>query len=102
MTSWWDRTGASDRPELTNRAPAGLIESWWNVIGGAALMVGLPVIVLTGGFDPAHIAFAVFGLAIMVALELVFLRKLVQRIAGRRALRGERDDTDADADDDAG
>lgn len=92
MTSWWDRTDPSDRPELTKRMPAGLIESWWNVIVGAALMIGLPIIVLSGGFDAARIAFALFGLAIMVALELVFLRKLVQRIAGRRALRAERDD----------
>ncbi|PZE25976.1 hypothetical protein DEI92_00065 [Curtobacterium sp. MCBD17_034] len=72
--------------------PAGLIESWWNVIAGAALMIGLPIIVLSGGFDAARVAFALFDLAIMVALELVFLRKLVQRIAGRRALRAERDD----------
>ncbi|WIB63587.1 hypothetical protein [Curtobacterium sp. MCBD17_040] len=92
MTSWWDRTDPSDRPELTNRAPAGLIESWWNVIGGAALMIGLPIIALSKGFDPARIAFALFCLAITVAIELVFLKKLVQRIAGRRALRAERDD----------
>ncbi|WIE54790.1 hypothetical protein [Curtobacterium sp. MCBD17_003] len=92
MTSWWDRTDPSDRPELTNRAPAGLIESWWNVIGGAALMIGLPIISLSKGFDPARIAFALFCLAITVAIELVFLKKLVQRIAGRRALRAERDD----------
>lgn len=72
--------------------PAGLIESWWNVIVCAALMIGLPVIVLSGGVDAARVAFALFGPAIMVALELVFLRKLVQRIAGRRALRAERDD----------
>lgn len=71
---------------------AGIIESWWNVIAGAALMIGLPAVVLSGGFSPARIAFAIFGLAIMVALELVFLRKLVQRIAGRRALRGEHAD----------
>ncbi|MBF4616432.1 hypothetical protein [Curtobacterium sp. VKM Ac-1376] len=92
MTSWWDRTDPSDRPDLTNRTPAGIIESWWNVIAGAALMIGLPAVVLSGGFSPARIAFAIFGLAIMVALELVFLRKLVQRIAGRRALRGEHAD----------
>ncbi|WP_139199841.1 hypothetical protein [Curtobacterium sp. MCBA15_008] len=92
MTSWWDRTDPTDRPELTNRAPAGLLASWWNVIAGAALLVGLPVIVLSGGFSPARIAFALFGLAVMVAIELVFLRKLLQRIAGRRALRAERAD----------
>ncbi len=72
--------------------PAGLLESWWNVIAGAALMIGLPIIVLSGGFDAPHIAFALFSLATTVALELVFLRKLVQRIAGRRALRARCDD----------
>ncbi len=72
--------------------PAGLLESWWNVIAGAALMIGLPIIVLSGGFNAPRIAFALFSLAITVALELVFFRKLVQRIAGRRALRAERDD----------
>jgi hypothetical protein len=87
MSSWWDRTDPTDRPELTNRAPAGLVESWWNVVAGAVLLIGLPVIVLSGGSSPARIAFALFGLAVMVALELVFLRKLRQRIAGRRALR---------------
>jgi hypothetical protein len=92
MTSWWDRTDPTDRAELTNRIPAGLIESWWNVIAGAALLVGLPLIVLSGGFDPPRIAFALFGLAVMVAIELVFLRKLIQRIEGRRALRAERID----------
>jgi len=92
MTSWWDRTDPTDRPELTNRAPSGFIESWWNVIAGAAFLVGLPLIVLSGGISPARVAFALFGLAIMVALELVFLRKLVQRIAGRRALRAAHDD----------
>lgn len=56
------------------------------------MLVGLPVIVLSGGLSPAHIAFALFGLAVMVAIELVFLRKLLQRIAGRRALRAERAD----------
>ncbi|PZF10434.1 hypothetical protein [Curtobacterium sp. MCLR17_034] len=89
MTSWWDRTDPTDRPELTNRTPAGLLGSWWNVIAGAALLVGLPVIVLSGGFSSARITFALFGLAVMVAIELVFLRKLFQRIAGRRALRAE-------------
>jgi len=94
MTSWWDRTDPTDRPELTNRAPAGLVESWWNVIGGGAMLLGLPVIVLRGGLDAAHIAFALFLLAVMVGIELVFVRKLVQRIAGRRALRAEREDDD--------
>lgn len=56
------------------------------------MLVGLPLIVLSGGISPARVAFALFGPAIMVALELVFLRKLVQRIAGRRALRAEHDD----------
>lgn len=87
MSSWWDRTDPTDRSELTNRAPAGLVESWWNVVAGAVLLIGLPVILLSGGFSPARIAFALFGLAIMVALELVFVRKLTRRIAGRRALR---------------
>lgn len=91
VTSWWDQTDPTDRPELTNRAPAGLLESWWNVLVGGAMLLGAPVIVLSGGFDAAHIAFALFVLAVMVAIELVFLRKLVQRIAGRRALRAERD-----------
>ncbi|WP_316313231.1 hypothetical protein [Clavibacter michiganensis] len=92
MTSWWDRTDASDRTELTNRMPAGLFESWWNVLAGAALMIVFPLFVLSGGFNAPRIAYAPFGLAIMVALELVFLRKLVLRIAGRRAVRAERDD----------
>jgi hypothetical protein len=92
MTSWWDRTDPSDRTDLTNRTPAGMIASWWNVIAGAALMIGFPVGVLSGGLDSARIAFALFGLAITAAMELVFLRKLVQRIAGRRALRAERAD----------
>ncbi|TPG05204.1 hypothetical protein EAH85_14665 [Curtobacterium flaccumfaciens] len=69
-----------------------MIASWWNVIVGAVLMIGFPVGVLSGGLDPARIAFALFGLAIMVGLELVFARKLVQRIAGRRAHRAERAD----------
>jgi len=89
MTSWWDRTDPTDRPELTNRPPAGLVESWWNVAAGAALLVGFPVVALSGGFTPARVAFALFGVAVMAAVELVFLRKLVQRIAGRRALRAE-------------
>ncbi|WP_140449161.1 hypothetical protein [Curtobacterium flaccumfaciens] len=92
MTSWWDRTDPSDRTDLTNRTPGGMIASWWNVIVGAVLMIGFPVGVLSGGLDPARIAFALFGLAIMVGLELVFARKLVQRIAGRRAHRAERAD----------
>ncbi|WP_069712710.1 hypothetical protein [Curtobacterium sp. ER1/6] len=91
MTSWWDQTDPTDRPELTNRAPIGLLGSWWNVLVGGAMLLGAPVIVLSGGFDAAHIAFALFLLAVMVAFELVALRKLVQRIAGRRALRAERD-----------
>lgn len=94
MTSWWDRTDPTDRPELTNRAPAGLVESWWNVLGGAALLIGLPLIVLSGGVSPARIAFAIVVLAIAAALELVFVRKLVQRIAGRRAPREDQPDGD--------
>lgn len=50
------------------------------------------IIVISGGLSLARVTFALFGLAIMVALELVFLRKLVQRIAGRRALRAEHSD----------
>lgn len=52
-------------------------------------MFGLPLIALSRGFHPAQIAFAIFSFAIMVAMEIVFLRKLIQRIAGRRALRAE-------------
>lgn len=92
MSSWWDQTDPTDRPELTNRAQTGMLGSWWNVIAGAALMIGLPLIALSGGFHPAQIAFAIFGFAIMVAIELVFLRKLIQRIAGQRALREENSD----------
>lgn len=85
MTPWWDRTDPSDRPDLTNRTPAGIIESWWNVI---------PMIVLSGGFTAARWAFAIFCSAIAVVIELVFVRKLVRRIAGRRALSKNRGDGD--------
>lgn len=82
----------SNRTDLTNRTPTGMIASWWNVSAFALLMISFPVGVLSGGLEPARVAFALSGLAITVAMELVFLRKLVQRIAGRRALRAEHAD----------
>lgn len=94
MTSWWDRTDPSDQP---GRAPLGFAGAWWNVVACAGLLVGMPVIALSTEIDPPHIAFAVFGTAIALALELVLVRQLVQRISGRRALRAERADADEDA-----
>lgn len=89
MPSWWDRTDPSDDPARSNRVPDGIVACWWNVIGGAAFVLGFPTIVLTNGFDAAHVAFALFGFVIAVVMEAFFLRKLLQRIAGRRGLRAE-------------
>lgn len=89
MTSWWDRTDPSDDPALSNRMPDGIVACWWNVVGGAAFVVGFPTIVLTSGTDAAHVAFALVGFVIAVVMEAFFLRKLLQRIAGRRGLRAE-------------
>ncbi|PCN48135.1 hypothetical protein Csp2054_08230 [Curtobacterium sp. 'Ferrero'] len=52
------------------------------------------MIVLSGGFTAARWAFAIFCSAIAVVIELVFVRKLVRRIAGRRALSKNRGDGD--------
>ena len=102
MTSWWDRTDPSDDPRLSNLMPDGIVACWWNVVGGAALVVGFPTIVLTSGSDAAHVVFALSGFVIAVVMEAFFLRKLLQRLAGRRGLRAElaeeqrraREDTD--------
>lgn len=100
VTSWWDRTDPTDDPETARRVPEGLPGALWNAIAGAALLVGFPVVVLSSGRGAAHIAFALFGGALVLAVELMFLRKLVHRIAGRRALsasralRAERDDAE--------
>lgn len=74
-TPWMQRTG---------RTPGGVIGAVFNVVVCGVLVVALPVIALTSGQDPAHIAFAVLGFAIAVGLEVVFVRNLRQQIARRR------------------
>lgn len=74
-TPWMQRTG---------RTPGGVIGAVFNVVVCGVLVVALPVIALTSGQDPAHIAFAVLGFAIAVGLEVVFVRNLRQQLARRR------------------
>lgn len=54
-------------------------------------MVCSPTIAFTTGEPPASVLFAVAALGLFGFLEVVFVYKLYQRIAGRRALRAERD-----------
>ncbi|WIB33271.1 MULTISPECIES: hypothetical protein [unclassified Curtobacterium] len=73
-------------------APGGLSGAWFNAVLGDGLVVGSPTIAFTTGEPPASVLLAVAALGLFGALEAVFVYKLYQRIAGRRALRAERDD----------
>lgn len=73
-------------------APAGILGAWFNALLGGALVLGVPTIAFTTGEAPASVLFAIAALVLFGFLEVVFVYKLYQRIAGRRALRAERDD----------
>jgi hypothetical protein len=74
-TPWLQRTG---------RTPGGVVGAIFNVVVCGLLVVALPIIALTSGHDPAHIAFAVVGFGIAISLEVVFIRTLRQQLARRR------------------
>lgn len=73
-------------------APGGVPGAWFNALLGGGLVVGSPTIAFTTGEPPASVLFAIAALGLFGFLEVVFVYKLYQRIAGRRALRAERDD----------
>ena len=73
-------------------APGGMFGAWFNALLGGALVVSAPTIAFTTGEPPASVLFAIAALGVFGFLEVVFVDKLYQRIAGRRALRAERDD----------
>jgi len=66
-------------------APGGVIGAWINVILGAGLAVGLPIIAFTSAEAPANIFFAIAALALAGFLEATFVYKLRQQLARRRA-----------------
>ncbi|MDT0235414.1 hypothetical protein [Curtobacterium sp. BRB10] len=73
-------------------APGGIFGAWFNALFGGVLVAGAPTIALTTGEAPASVLFAIAALGLFGFLEFVFVYKLHQQIAGRRALRAERDD----------
>jgi protein-S-isoprenylcysteine O-methyltransferase Ste14 len=74
-TPWMQRTG---------RTPGGVIGAVLNVVVCGVIAVALPVMALTAGRDPGHIAFAVVGFVIAVGLEVVFVRILRNQLARGR------------------
>ncbi|WP_156794835.1 hypothetical protein [Curtobacterium sp. BH-2-1-1] len=70
--------------ERTGRTPGGVVGAWFNVVVCAALVIGLPLSVLSRGHDLAHIVFAIVLTAIAVTLEVLFVRNLRQQIERRR------------------